>query len=203
MSIKKKQALPLDEIFTPQGTLNDVLQNPSMDFLMNVFNIPRVYGVSGFGQWDVGKHTMATAFLCLYWAKHRGYTSTDRNALVTSALLHDIHEAVTGDILPHFKTPEVKESIQSIQDRIEAYFNIEHESQLDIDLKLVDLISFLYEIAQSSPKGLDVSKRSLIYRMFMKQKTIVYRYAAEKGIEQESVYDFMYTLGLESKKKSR
>src|SRR6266849_4826311 len=48
-----------ENIFTPQGMLGHVSKNPNLDFLMNIFNIPRVYSVSGFGTWNVGQHTMA------------------------------------------------------------------------------------------------------------------------------------------------
>ena len=54
-----------EKIFTPQGMLGHVSKNPNLDFLMNIFNIPRVYSVSGFGTWNVGQHTMAVAFLAL------------------------------------------------------------------------------------------------------------------------------------------
>ena len=38
-----------ENIFTPQGMLGQVSKKPNLDFLMNIFNIPRVYSVSGFG----------------------------------------------------------------------------------------------------------------------------------------------------------
>jgi len=34
-----------EKIFTPQGMLGHVSKNPNLDFLMNIFNIPRVYSV--------------------------------------------------------------------------------------------------------------------------------------------------------------
>ena len=43
-----------EDIFTPQGLLADVEHDPKLDFLMNIFSIPRAFGVSGFGNpWNV------------------------------------------------------------------------------------------------------------------------------------------------------
>ncbi len=104
-----------ENIFTPQGMLGHVSKHPNLDFLMNIFNIPRVYSVSGFGTWNVGQHTMAVAFLALYWSAFLHYPQEKRDRLVTLALVHDAHEAVIGDILPFFKTAAVKEAIDTIQ----------------------------------------------------------------------------------------
>src|SRR6266536_2473533 len=77
--IRKGSGTHMDEhidyenIFTPQGMLGHVSKHPNLDFLMNIFNIPRVYGVSGFGTWNVGQHTMAVAFLALYWSAFNSY----------------------------------------------------------------------------------------------------------------------------------
>ncbi len=89
------------EIFTPQGRLADVEKDPNLDFLMNVFNIPRAFGVSGFGQpWNVGQHSYAVSLIALLWARFNRFDKAKRDAFVVQALLHDIHESVTGDVLP-------------------------------------------------------------------------------------------------------
>ena len=56
-----EEHIDYENIFTPQGMLGQVSKKPNLDFLMNIFNIPRVYSVSGFGTWNVGQHTMAVA----------------------------------------------------------------------------------------------------------------------------------------------
>ncbi len=109
------ERIDYENIFTPQGMLGHVSKHPNLDFLMNIFNIPRVYSVSGFGTWNVGQHTMAVAFLALYWSAFNSYPQEKRDRLVTLALVHDAHEAVIGDILPFFKTAAVKEAIEAIQ----------------------------------------------------------------------------------------
>src|SRR5579884_3063313 len=81
------ERIDYEAIFTPQGILGEVSKNPNLDFLMNIFNIPRVYSVSGFGTWNVGQHTMATAFLTLYWSAFRSYPAEKRDRLVTLALI--------------------------------------------------------------------------------------------------------------------
>src|SRR5713101_6128443 len=166
-----------ENIFTPQGMLGHVSKHPNLDFLMNIFNIPRVYSVSGFGTWNVGQHTVAVAFLVLYWSAFNSYPQEKRDRLVTLALMHDVHEAVIGDILPFFKTAAVKEAIDSIQQDILDAFNIEEDKELKDELKLLDMMAFLYEISQSSPRGIDPSKRRLIKQMHARQKEDILSYA--------------------------
>lgn len=185
-----------DNIFTPQGMLGKVAKKPNMDFLMNIFNIPRIYSVSGFGEWSVGQHSVATAFLALYWSKFNNYPQEKRDRLVTLALMHDIHEAVTGDILPFFKTPEIKKTISEIQNSILKSFAIEDDQLLKKDLKLIDLICFLYEIAQSSPKGINRTKLALLKNMYERQKQTVFTYAKSVGIEKQKVNDFLNEMKL-------
>ncbi|HEX6482849.1 MAG TPA: HD domain-containing protein [Ktedonobacteraceae bacterium] len=185
-----------ENIFTPQGMLGHVSKNPNLDFLMNIFNIPRVYSVSGFGTWNVGQHTVAVAFLVLYWSAFHSYPQEKRDRLVTLALMHDVHEAVIGDILPFFKTAAVKEAIDSIQNDILHAFAIEEDQALHDELKLLDMIGFLYEIGQSSPKGIDPSKSELIKQMYDRQKEEILKYAGKANIEQKTVNEFLTSMNL-------
>lgn len=185
-----------ENIFTPQGMLGHVSKHPNLDFLMNIFNIPRVYSVSGFGTWNVGQHTVAVAFLVLYWSAFHSYPQEKRDRLVTLALMHDVHEAVIGDILPFFKTAAVKEAIDSIQNDILHAFAIEEDQALHDELKLLDMIGFLYEIGQSSPKGIDPSKSELIKQMYDRQKAEILKYAGKANIDQKTVNDFLASMNL-------
>ncbi|QBD78704.1 HD domain-containing protein [Ktedonosporobacter rubrisoli] len=185
-----------EHIFTPQGMLGEVSKHPNLDFLMNIFNIPRVYSVSGFGTWNVGQHTVAVAFLALYWSAFQGYPQEKRDRLVTLALMHDVHEAVIGDILPFFKTAAVREAIDSIQGDILSAFAIEEDQTLRAELKLLDLIGFLYEIGQSSPRGIDPSKRELIEQMYTRQKTEILAYAEQAQIDRQKVEEFLASMQL-------
>jgi hypothetical protein len=185
-----------ENIFTPQGMLGHVSKNPNLDFLMNIFNIPRVYSVSGFGTWNVGQHTVAVAFLVLYWSAFHSYPQEKRDRLVTLALMHDVHEAVIGDILPFFKTAAVKEAIDSIQNDILHAFGIEEDQALHDELKLLDMIGFLYEIGQSSPKGIDPSKSELIRQMYDRQKEEILKYAGKANIDQKTVSEFLTSMNL-------
>jgi hypothetical protein len=180
-----------EHIFTPQGLLGHVSKHPNLDFLMNIFNIPRVYSVSGFGSWNVGQHTVAVAFLALYWSAFRSYPPEKRDRLVTLALVHDVHEAVIGDILPVFKTAAVKEAIDTIQQDILNAFSIEEDQTLHDELKLLDKIGFLYEISQSSPKGIDPSKGELIKQMYARQKADILLFARQGKIDPQMVEEFL------------
>ncbi|HVB62596.1 MAG TPA: HD domain-containing protein [Ktedonobacteraceae bacterium] len=185
-----------ENIFTPQGMLGDVSKHPNLDFLMNIFNIPRVYSVSGFGTWNVGQHTVAVAFLTLYWSAYNAYAPEKRDRLVTLALMHDVHEAVIGDILPYFKTAAVKEAIDAIQNDILHAFAIEEEQTLHDELKLLDMIGFLYEIGQSSPRGIDPAQRKLIKQMYARQKDEILGYAGKVGFDQKNVNAFLASMKL-------
>jgi len=185
-----------ENIFTPQGMLGHVSKHPNLDFLMNIFNIPRVYGVSGFGTWNVGQHTMAVAFLVLYWSAFNSYPQEKRDRLVTLALVHDVHEAVIGDILPFFKTAAVKEAIDNIQNDILSAFSIEEDQTLHDELKLLDMVGFLYEIGQSSPTGIDPSKRKLIRQMYARQREDILAYAERAKIDQKKVSEFLRSIKL-------
>jgi hypothetical protein len=185
-----------ENIFTPQGMLGHVSKHPNLDFLMNIFNIPRVYSVSGFGTWNVGQHTVAVAFLVLYWSAFHSYPQEKRDRLVTLALMHDVHEAVIGDILPFFKTAAVKEAIDSIQSDILQAFAIEEDQALHDELKLLDMVGFLYEIGQSSPRGIDPSKSELIKQMYARQKEEILRYAEKTNIDQKTVNEFLTSMNL-------
>ncbi len=185
------ERIDYENIFTPQGMLGHVSKHPNLDFLMNSFNIPRVYSVSGFGTWNVGQHTMAVAFLALYWSAFNSYPQEKRDRLVTLALVHDAHEAVIGDILPFFKTAAVKEAIETIQQDILSAFSIEEDQTLRDELKLLDMMGFLYEISQSSPKGIDPSKRKLIKQMYTRQKAEILAYTEKANVDRQKVSEFL------------
>lgn len=190
------ERIDYEQIFTPQGMLGHVSKNPNMDFMMNLFNIPRVYSVSGFGTWNVGQHSMAVAFLALYWSAFRQYPAEKRDRLVTLALVHDVHEAVIGDILPFFKTQAVKEAIDNIQNDIMSSFGIEEDQELRDELKLLDMTAFLYEISQSSPRGIDPSKRRLIKQMYARQKEDILAHAQKTAITPETMKEFLAAMKL-------
>src|SRR5258708_39780917 len=107
------------DIFTPQGRLEEVENNPNLDFLMNIFNIPRAFGVSGFGgNWNVGRHYFASALIAIFWSKFNKYSEEKRNKLVTFALTHDMHEAASGDILPMLKSLDIKDTLDRLQAKL-------------------------------------------------------------------------------------
>jgi hypothetical protein len=180
------------DIFTPQGLLAEVEKNPNLDFLMNVFNIPRVFGVSGFGgNWNVGKHSFAAALIALFWAKFNSFSEERRDRLVVMALTHDLHESVTGDILPMFKSAEVKKDLDLIQDNILKALQATYDDSLKIDLKIVDYIAFIYEITQVSPSILNPKKLALAHKILDRQMETLFVYCQEKQIEKDRVQKFM------------
>lgn len=186
-----------NDIFTPQGLLEEVESNPNLDFLMNIFNIPRAFGVSGFGGgWNVGMHSMATAFIALFWAKFNNFPDGKRDRLVRLALLHDLHEAVTGDILPMFKAKTVKKELNKIQESILTALGTKEDEDLLVDLKICDLIAFLYEIKQVSPSILHAKKLQLAHTIADKQREIIFQFAKEHSINKDRIEAFLKQLEL-------
>lgn len=186
-----------DDIFTPQGLLAEVEKNPNLDFLMNIFSIRRAFGVSGFGgNWNVGMHSMATAFIALYWAKCNHFPSEKRNRLVVQALVHDLHEAVTGDILPMFKVKNIKKRLQTIQENILRSLEVSEDRELTRDIKVIDLVAFLYEIMQVSPNILHPKKLKLAQIILEKQRSILFAYCKDQDIRKEKVQQLLTQLEL-------
>ena len=182
------------KIFTQQGELGKVQKTPNLDFLMNIFNIPRIYGVSGFGKWNVGQHSLCTAFIALYWAKFKKYSNGKRDQLVTLAITHDLHEAVTGDILPFFKTPDARKMIDFIQKDLENFFAISYTQELKKELKLIDMVSFLYEIKSSDSSREE--KANLLKQIYARQRSDIFIYIKKAGFEKRVVEEFLKTLDL-------
>ena len=58
------------------------------------------------------------------------------------------------------------------------------------------MISFLYEIGQSSPKGINPSKGKLIKQMYAQQKEEVFIYTEKAQIDQKKVNDFLKRMKL-------
>lgn len=181
-----------NDIFTPQGLLEEVEKDPKLDFLMNIFNIPRAFGVSGFGgNWDVGKHSYATALIAIFWSKFNKYSEEKRNKLVVMALLHDLHESVTGDILPMFKTDELRAKLDELQNNILEALKVEYDEKLEKDLKVCDLIAFLYEVKQVSPNIMHPKKLSLANTMARRQLETIYQYCEKKKIDKKKIQKFL------------
>ena len=181
-----------NKIFTPQGLLEEVEKDPKLDFLMNIFNIPRAFGVSGFGgNWDVGKHSYATALIAIFWSNFNKYNDEIKNKLVTMALLHDLHESVTGDILPMFKTDELRAKLDELQNNILGALKVEYEEKLEKDLKVCDLVAFLYEVKQVSPNIMQPKKLSLANTMASQQLETIYAYCEKKKIDKKKIKKFL------------
>lgn len=188
----KIMTIKSENIFTPQGLLEEVEKDPKLDFLMNVFNIPRAFGVSGFGgNWDVGRHCYATALISIYWSNFNKYPEEKRNKLIVMSLTHDLHESVTGDILPMFKTDELRARLDEIQNNILAALDISYDHTLESDLKICDLIAFYYEIKQVSPNILHPQKLNLANLMANKQTDTIMSYCQCQNIDTKKIKDFL------------
>ena len=168
------------DILTPQGYLSEIQKNPNLDVVMNLFKIPRAFTVSGFGNWSVGQHCFCTAFLALYWAQFRKYDETRRNQLIVMALTHDLHESATGDILPALKNEGLREQLDLVQQAFLQSLQIEENAELHVDLKILDMIAFMYEIQQA--QTINREQKASLQKFFLKQKRILSTFCQNHGI---------------------
>ena len=168
------------DILTPQGYLSEVMRNPNLDVVMNLFRIPRAFAVSGFGDWSVGQHCFCVAYLALYWARHRGYDEERRNRLIVMGLTHDLHEAATGDILPGLKTQDLRSRLEAIQRSFLESLGVRGDDSLADELKMLDMMAFLFEIKQAAV--LNEEQRSRLAAFFSKQKVLLVEFCGEREI---------------------
>ena len=168
------------DILTPQGYLSEIMRNPNLDVVMNLFRIPRAFAVSGFGDWSVGQHCFCVAYLALYWARHRGYDEERRNRLIVMGLTHDLHEAATGDILPGLKTRDLRSRLEEIQRSFLESLGVGGDDSLADELKMLDMMAFLFEIRQAAV--LNGEQRNRLAAFFSKQKALLVEFCGEREI---------------------
>lgn len=176
----------LVDILTPQGYLSEIQKDPNLDVVMNLFKIPRAFAVSGFGNWNVGQHSVCVAFLALYWAKFRGYDNNRRNQLMVLALTHDLHEAATGDILPGLKNIQLKNRLEDIQQEFLSALHVEEDNNLKADIKVLDIIAFMYEIQQALTINLEQKNR--LQKFFIEQKNVLKNYCENNNLENIELF---------------
>lgn len=181
------------DILTPQGYLSEVMHNPNLEVVMNLFKIPRAFAVSGFGDWNVGMHCFCVAYLALYWARRRGLDAGQRDRLMVMGLTHDLHEAATGDILPGLKTGELTARLDEIQRNFLSGLGVAAEQSLAAELKILDMVAFLFEIRQAAV--LNREQEARLAQFFRKQKALLLRFSGEQGVD--GVEDFLAEIGLE------
>ncbi len=78
---------------------------------------------------SIADHTFRTAFLCMLYADMEGL---DPLKMLRMALIHDLPEAVIGDLMPSQKTKESKEDEETAMQNILALLpEIQSENYLD------------------------------------------------------------------------
>ena len=182
----------LNDILTPQGYLSEIKESPSLDVMMNLFKIPRAFSVSGFGNWNVGQHSVCTAFLALYWSQFRNYDVEQRNRLMVLSLTHDLHESATGDILPGLKNDELKNYLDQIQQEFLEATNIQDNQEDKVDTKIMDILAFMYEIQQA--QTIHREQKDRLQEFFLKQRDLLIQFCEKHKILNVDV--FMEELGV-------
>ncbi|MCW4015723.1 MAG: HD domain-containing protein [Candidatus Bathyarchaeota archaeon] len=79
---------------------------------------------------SVADHTFRTAFLCMLYADMQ---SLDQLKLLRMALIHDLPEAIIGDLMPSQKNPETKQNEQTaIHQMLNLLPKIQRENYLAV-----------------------------------------------------------------------
>ena len=79
---------------------------------------------------SIADHTFRTAFLCMLYADMEGL---DPLKMLRMALIHDLAEAVIGDLMPSQKTKESKENEETAMHNILALLpEMQSENYLDV-----------------------------------------------------------------------
>ena len=96
------------------------------------------------------------------------------------ALTHDLHESATGDILPGLKNPQLRQALESVQQQFLKSLMIEEQDDLKVDLKILDILAFMYEIQQAQTLNLDQKQR--LEDFFQKQKAGLIQFCESHGV---------------------
>ncbi len=133
------------------------------------------------------------AFLALYWARYRGYSPDKRDRLFVMGLTHDLHESATGDILPGLKNPDLTKRLEEIQRNFMEGLEVAVDKPLEVDLKALDMIAFLFEIRQAAVANQE--QRGRLAAFFHKQRALLLAYCGERGIA--AVEEFLREMGVD------
>ena len=121
------------------------------DIALGLSRIPRFGGQTLF-EWHVADHVVcATNYL--ERLVDLGFESDGATKLLPlHVLLHDAHEAMTGDIPTHFKTPDMKALQAKLDERIYLSLGFEMPNAVEVEIiKFVDRAMLLAEAKVVTP----------------------------------------------------
>ena len=90
----------------------------------------------------------------------------------------------------------MRNAIDLIQKDILQAFSIEEDESLRNEPKIIDMISFLYEISQSESAGFTKTKRELLGKIYKRKKDAIVAYAREKAMDDKKVGVFLKRMHL-------
>lgn len=95
-----------------------------------------------------------------------------------------------------FKTGRVRTDLETIQMNILSSLHVKEPDDVKVDLKVIDMVAFLYEVKQVSPNILQPNKLKLARTIAEKQTELLYRYCKENKIPKKTIQDFLRQLDL-------
>ena len=122
------------------------------DIALGLSRMPRFAGQTLF-EWTVADHLVVCARY-LRWLIARGlYTKHNSPMIELYVLMHDAHEAMTGDIPTSFKTDDMRALQKRLDVRLYASLGLCPPSQVDVDLiKQIDRHMLIAEAKVCTPQ---------------------------------------------------
>ena len=153
-------------------------ENIDLKMLMNMDNIPRGYIFAGYrgNEYNLMSHSVLCAIIgAKYYEAMPGidkktaenfHKSYHKYYFIIKCLFHDIQEVVTSDIPKPMKNSSHKEVEQHIYLTILDWLGVETtvRSEIKYHLKVVDLLSSLWETKQIYNSGMEEILRVYHYR---------------------------------------
>jgi 5'-deoxynucleotidase YfbR-like HD superfamily hydrolase len=144
-------------------------ENIDIPVLMNLNNVQRAFSFAGVPptvNLNVTSHSYLTMLVSYRFIKrHPEFTnnqllySVDVDKIASGSMLHDIAEALLGDIPTPLKHPSFAEFEDKVKDNIFGYLGVDTDSYNKhySFIRLADLVASLYECDYSTSKGYDLS----------------------------------------------
>lgn len=123
------------------------------DCAVGMYRICR-YGGHTTQWWSVLNHTLAGFFYLRRLLVRDGVDQARHSAILLDWLLHDAHEAVTSDIPSHWKSDDMKELQDSIDERIRILYDLPPELEDEDYVTKVDSQMLQAEAALFGPPGI-------------------------------------------------
>jgi hypothetical protein len=132
--------------------------------LMRVFKVARVWTlVSEAKDTNVGEHLILTSLLAMKFTQRADWEENRRNKMIIVALTHDLHESMTGDVMPAYKTDLLRATEDHIDKLLEDQYGKPSLGDKEYRfVKFCDRLSFLWEMRNRGSAETSLKERAVM-----------------------------------------